>query len=338
MATIIAGRVETQQRADDLMEQLQSRGIAARDMQAFYVNPPGQHGTYPIGGDMDADTGTEESGVGQAAGVAAGAAAGLAAGAVVGAAIPPLAPIIAVAMAGVGAHVGGMAGALASTRTSDEEKAGNRNFDARPRCGRHAARWNDAGRARRPGHEKTVIDLLRPRRSRISNAPTATGRTDNGLTSIRCSRRAKSARESRRSVQQHHAKPDHGTDHRSSGDVAGIVQSKRNPRKRDQQHHRNQRRSHKRKVPAEDDCERHRVQRVARRKAELVERAHTGANVRAGHERTRPSDRVLQPEIQRQVQQAGEHHLCGDVATVGATRSTPARQSGHTKKVRHPAC
>lgn len=122
MATIIAGRVETQQRADDLMAELQSRGIATGDMQAFYVNPPGQHGTYPIGGDVHQDTGTEESSIGQASGVAAGAAAGLAAGAVAGAAIPPLAPILAVALAGVGAHVGGMAGALASTRTAAEEQ------------------------------------------------------------------------------------------------------------------------------------------------------------------------------------------------------------------------
>ncbi len=122
MATILAARVETQQRADELMAQLHARGVARRDMQAFYVNPPGQHGAYPIGGDMDADTGTEESALGQATGVAAGAAAGLAAGAVAGAAMPPLAPIIAIAMAGVGAHVGGMAGALASTRTAEEEK------------------------------------------------------------------------------------------------------------------------------------------------------------------------------------------------------------------------
>jgi hypothetical protein len=122
MATIIAGRVETQQRADELMARLQSRGVASDDMQAFYVNPPGQHATYPIGGDMNADTGTQKSNIGQASGVAVGAAAGLAAGAVAGAAIPPLAPIVAIAMAGVGAHVGGMAGALASTRPSDEEK------------------------------------------------------------------------------------------------------------------------------------------------------------------------------------------------------------------------
>ena len=122
MATIIAGRVETQQRADDLMAHLQSKGLSAGDMQAFYVNPPGQHGTYPIGGDVDADTGMKETSVGQASGIAAGAAAGLAAGAVAGAAIPPLAPVLAVAMAGVGAYAGSMAGAMAATRTGEEEK------------------------------------------------------------------------------------------------------------------------------------------------------------------------------------------------------------------------
>lgn len=122
MATIIAGRVETQQRADDLMAKLQSQGVGAGDMQAFYVNPPGQHGTYPIGGDVYADTGMQETSVGQASGIAAGAAAGLAAGAIAGAAIPPLAPVLAVAMAGVGAYAGSMAGAMAATRTPEEEK------------------------------------------------------------------------------------------------------------------------------------------------------------------------------------------------------------------------
>ena len=76
MATIIAARVQTQQRAQELMEQLLARGLPASDMQAFYVNPPGQHDLLPIGGDVDADTGTQKSGGGQAAGVAAGAAAG----------------------------------------------------------------------------------------------------------------------------------------------------------------------------------------------------------------------------------------------------------------------
>lgn len=122
MATVIAGRVETQQRADDLVLQLQAFGVAPGDMQVFYVNPPGQHDTYPIGGDVDADAGTKETKIGQASGIAAGAIAGLAAGGVAGALIPPLAPVLAVALAGVGAHVGSMAGAMAATRTPDEEK------------------------------------------------------------------------------------------------------------------------------------------------------------------------------------------------------------------------
>jgi len=160
MATIIAARVETQQRADELMTQLQSRGVAANDMQAFYVNPPGQHGTYPIGGDVAVDTGTEESSLGQASGVAAGAAAGLAAGAVAGAAIPPLAPIIAVALAGVGAHVGGMAGALASTRPSHEEK--QETETSTPDADAVNMRRGGMTLAVRvdPANEKTVINLL----------------------------------------------------------------------------------------------------------------------------------------------------------------------------------
>ena len=130
-------------------------------MQAFYVNPPGQHDLHPIGGDMDADTGTKQSGVGQAAGVAAGAAAGLAAGAVVGAAMPPLAPILAVAMAGVGAHVGGMAGALTSTRTSDEEK--RETETSTPDHEAVNMRRGGMMLAVRvdPAVERTVIDLLR---------------------------------------------------------------------------------------------------------------------------------------------------------------------------------
>ncbi|MDQ3446218.1 MAG: hypothetical protein M3496_08610 [Pseudomonadota bacterium] len=160
MATIIAARVETQQRADDLMAQLQSHGVAADDMQAFYVNPPGQHGTYPIGGDVAVDTGTEDSNLGQASGVAAGAAAGLAAGAVAGAVIPPLAPIIAVALAGVGAHVGGMAGALASTRTSHEEK--QETETSTPDADAVNTRRGGMTLAVRvdPANEKNVIDTL----------------------------------------------------------------------------------------------------------------------------------------------------------------------------------
>lgn len=161
MNTIIAARVGTQQAAQDLMTELQARGIAAVDMQSFYVNPPGQHDLLPIGGDVEADTGTQDVSAGQATGVAAGAAAGLAAGAIAGAVIPPLAPIIAVALAGVGAHVGGMAGALTSTRTADEEK--RETETSTPDADAVDMRRGGMMLAVRvePSSEKTVVDTLR---------------------------------------------------------------------------------------------------------------------------------------------------------------------------------
>lgn len=178
MATIIAARVKTQHRSDELMAQLQSQGIAATDMQSFYVNPPGQHDMHPIGGDVDEDSGTQDSNVGQATGVAAGAAAGLAAGAIAGAMIPPLAPILAVAMAGVGAHVGGMAGALASTRPSEDEKVetetntpGHDAVDMR-RGGMTLAVRVDAA------NEKIVIDLLSA--ARVEDLERAQGQWQDG--------------------------------------------------------------------------------------------------------------------------------------------------------------
>jgi hypothetical protein len=122
MHTIIAGRVETQERAEQLIGALQGKGLALDDMQAFFVNPPGMHAAFPVGGDTDIGKGTAEAGAGQAKGVALGAVAGLAAGGVAAVAVPPLAPVLAVALTGVGAHVGGLAGALSSTRDPREQK------------------------------------------------------------------------------------------------------------------------------------------------------------------------------------------------------------------------
>ena len=160
MATIIAARVETQQRADELMAQLQSRGIAADDMQAFYVNPPGQHGTYPIGGDVA--VGYRHRGIKPGAGVRGRS-----------------------GCCGrtrrrrdrwrgdtaVGADHCSRAGRRRSARRRNgrcacldpplaRRKAGNRNQHAGCRCSQHAPRWNDARRARGSANEKTVIDLL----------------------------------------------------------------------------------------------------------------------------------------------------------------------------------
>ena len=124
MQTIIAGRVGTQERAQHVRRLLLERGFVVGDIQAFYVNPPGQHDATPIGGDVDHDPGAENASSGQVAGAAAGAAVGAVAGLVAASVVAPLiAPAVLVGLAGAGAHAGGLAGAVSSGRDGAEEAA-----------------------------------------------------------------------------------------------------------------------------------------------------------------------------------------------------------------------
>lgn len=122
MQTILAGHVDTQQRAQDVMARLRERGIALGDMQAFYVTPPGQHGDFPIGGDEYADRDAKHAHKDQLKGAAIGSAAGLAAGGIAAAVVPPLAPVIIAGVTGVGALAGSVAGAAAGGQTQEESE------------------------------------------------------------------------------------------------------------------------------------------------------------------------------------------------------------------------
>jgi len=51
MATIIASRFQLKEQAELVIEQLIQVGFEAGKITSFYVNPPGQHAVYPIGGD-----------------------------------------------------------------------------------------------------------------------------------------------------------------------------------------------------------------------------------------------------------------------------------------------
>ncbi|HEV7616693.1 MAG TPA: hypothetical protein VGO51_01160 [Burkholderiaceae bacterium] len=109
MSTIIAGRFELQPQAEAAISELRRAGFTSEQIAYFYVNPPGQHDVYPLGGDHDKSPGAEETDKGVAAGIAAGAAAGLATVPVLG----PAGPL-------VGAYVGALAGSLAATKEPDE--------------------------------------------------------------------------------------------------------------------------------------------------------------------------------------------------------------------------
>lgn len=113
MGKIIAGRFDVHEHADGAAHALREAGFEAGSVSVFFVNPHGQHATYPLGGDEQASPGARESGKGAWMGAGAGAAAGAALGSVAG-------PVGAVVGGGVGAYTGSLAGAVNSTGDASE--------------------------------------------------------------------------------------------------------------------------------------------------------------------------------------------------------------------------
>ncbi|WP_420991890.1 hypothetical protein ACKI2N_026995 [Cupriavidus sp. 30B13] len=115
MSLIIAGRYDTYPVAEQAAARLFARGFAEDDVTLFFVNPPGQHARYPIGGDRGADPGARRSGLGAGRGIVIGAVAGAIAGVGILAAFGA-APLLLMLATGVGAYLGSLVGALALAR------------------------------------------------------------------------------------------------------------------------------------------------------------------------------------------------------------------------------
>jgi len=109
MPNIVAGRFDEQIDADAALARLRSLGFEDDQATSFFVNPPGQHAQFLLGGDRAVSPGAATAGTGAAAGAAVGGAVGLGVGL---AASPFIGPAAAPAAAGVGAYVGALAGAL----------------------------------------------------------------------------------------------------------------------------------------------------------------------------------------------------------------------------------
>lgn len=117
MTTIIAGRFEQQDEVRRAVIAVQSAGFVSDRVTSFYVNPPGQHDLYPVGGDQDESPGSQDSDKGSAVGMGAG---GVAGGAIGAAATPVMGPVGAVTGALVGAHIGSLIGAMSQTDEAKE--------------------------------------------------------------------------------------------------------------------------------------------------------------------------------------------------------------------------
>ncbi|HJV51333.1 MULTISPECIES: hypothetical protein [Oxalobacteraceae] len=152
MTNIIAGRFQQQSEVEDSIEELQRAGFARERISAFYVNPPGQHDTFPIGGDRAQSPGAKQSGKGVAAGAAAGAAAGLAAA-------PFLGPVGAVTGGLLGAHVGGLVGSLSTMK--EQGDTGEHAEDAENAAPIRKSGMMVAVAVDDPEHEDQVVNMLR---------------------------------------------------------------------------------------------------------------------------------------------------------------------------------
>lgn len=109
MSHIVAGRFERSLDADAALEALRLEGIPEVDIDSFAVNPPGQHGLHPIGGDVHEDAGTRGAGVTAAIGAGLGLLVGLIVGSI--ASLHLGAPVLYI-IGGLGALVGAFAGVM----------------------------------------------------------------------------------------------------------------------------------------------------------------------------------------------------------------------------------
>jgi hypothetical protein len=120
MSLIVAGRFQTFEKAEAAASRLFARGFLEEDVSLFYVNPPGQHHNFPIGGDAYADRSMQPAHKTAGAGIVIGSVVGAAAGAAIVMALH-LSSLIFIIGAALGAYIGSLIGAMGGTRKAHED-------------------------------------------------------------------------------------------------------------------------------------------------------------------------------------------------------------------------
>ena len=82
MSAIVAGRFDRSPNADAALDALRLEGFADAEVDAFALNPPGQHALHPMGGDVHEDAGTRGAGMSALLGAALGLFIGLIVGSI----------------------------------------------------------------------------------------------------------------------------------------------------------------------------------------------------------------------------------------------------------------
>jgi hypothetical protein len=143
MSRIVAGRFKEPAGAEAVLRALPDQGFQSSEFQMFFVTPPGQHATFPVGGDAFSDEGARKGGSGAALGALSGAGVGLLLGVIaylivenfdVAVLWPGLIGrkdgdsgvglgLLVVALVAVGAYVGSLIGAMSKMRSGSLSRA-----------------------------------------------------------------------------------------------------------------------------------------------------------------------------------------------------------------------
>jgi len=168
MSRIIAGRFDATVDADGAIEALRREGIAADEIDSFYVSPAGQNAMAPFGGDAPrASAGSRFAGFGAVVGALVG---GLL-GALVGLSLDTRYGAVAVLFAaGVGAYLGSFLGTMRKVRAARPGEA-SVEHPAEPKGGRLVA-----VKADRPEADAAALRVLREFRARDVGRATGTWR------------------------------------------------------------------------------------------------------------------------------------------------------------------
>jgi len=152
MSKIIAARFRDSAGAEAALNALPGQGFQRTEFQSFYVNPEGQHGLHPLGGDASSDEGAKHADAGAMRGALIGAGIGLLAG--IGAHLY-LHNLVAVpAGVALGAYVGSLIGALSKMRSGKPGRA-SLEHPVEREAGQMVAVQVD-----RPGAEARAIETL----------------------------------------------------------------------------------------------------------------------------------------------------------------------------------
>ncbi|HZM34172.1 MAG TPA: hypothetical protein VFC18_06705, partial [Burkholderiales bacterium] len=158
MSKIVCGRFDRSVDADGALAALAKEGFTDKDVDSFYVGPPGQHDMTPVGGDSPhASEGSQQAGYGGLVGAVIGAIVGAAAGWVVSGEYGLVALFLA---AGLGAYIGSFAGGMSRVRGGRKSRA-SVEHPVEPRGGRLVAVNVD-----RQGTERRAVDILRRHNAR----------------------------------------------------------------------------------------------------------------------------------------------------------------------------